>query len=260
MRAIRVFCWNLLFAGALGVLSPTEAAEAPTPPSVQNAAAAALPPDLEKALQLPKGTDQNKALSAAAADWAKKDPGAALGWLKTMPRGTALEIYSAVVSACALNNPKLAAEWMVQNNKAPDFWQLHGLMYVWSWKGDTASAVEWCMQAPKDARDIAFFSVGDGWYLKNQPAACEWATKLESDDDRHSAVRGIALKWGPAAAVWVKTLKPDNLKIAAKTILGNRKFIKDGVRDEAAMKEWLEQLPLSAEEKEDLLKPPAAKK
>src|ERR1041384_3016170 len=114
----QLICWNLLFAGVLGVLSPTEAADAPTPPA-QNAPAATVPPDVEKTLQLPKGADQNKALGAAAADWAKKDPAAALGWLKSMPRGTALEIYSAVVNTCALNSPKVAAEWMVQNNKAP---------------------------------------------------------------------------------------------------------------------------------------------
>ena len=113
------------------------------------------------------------------------------------------------------------------------------------------------MQAPKAARDIAFFSVGDGWYLKKQPDACAWATKLESDDDRHSAIRGISLKWGPGAVAWVKTLKGDDLKISVKTILGNRKFYKDGARDEAGMKEWLDQLPLSAEEKEEFLKPPA---
>jgi hypothetical protein len=117
----------------------------------------------------------------------------------------------------------------------------------------------------KNARYISFFSVGDGWYLKDQPAASNWAAKLESDDDRHAAIHGIALKWGraniPAATVWIKQLKGDDLKVAVKAIAGDWRANKfnngSNARNEAAMKEWLDSFPLSdADKTEDLTGPP----
>jgi len=256
-----VMCLNLLFAAsAAGVLAPVEAADAAAPP---NAAAATVPAEIETALQLPKGADQTKALTSAATEWAKKDPVAALSWAMHLPRDFPAGVHGAVVNTCAINSGKVTADWMVQTYKAPSFGELHGVLYIWSWKGDTQSAAAWCAQAPKSARDIAFFSVGDGWFLKDQPAASEWATKLESDDDRHSAIRGISLKWGraniPAATGWIKKLKPDEIQVAARTLLNDwtqNKFKKDGARDEAAIKDWIEQLPLTAPEKEDLLREP----
>lgn len=246
--------WKLLLVvGAAGFLTPAEAEDA----------VATVPVEIEKAQQLPKGDEQTNALCAAATEWAKKDPAAALAWAAHLPRDFPFAVHVAVTNTCALNSGKVAADWMVQNGKAPNYGDLHGLLYVWSWKGDAPSAAAWCAQAPKSARDIAFFSVGDGWYLKDQPAASEWATKLESDDDRHSAIRGIALKWGrsniPAATVWIKKLKPDEILVAARAISNDwkaTKFNKAGARDEAAIKEWLEPFPLSAAEKEELLKGP----
>ncbi len=256
--------WNLLLVAAVAVVSmPAETAESSTA-TPQNVAAATVPADVEKALQLPKGTDQTTALCAAATDWAKKDPTAALAWAMKLPRDIPFAVHAVVTSTCALNSGKVSADWMILNSKPPNYGELHGLLFVWSSKGDAPSAAAWCAQAPKSARDIAFFSVGDGWYLKDQPAAADWASKLDSDDDRHSAIRGIALKWGrsniPAATVWIKTLKPDEIQVAAKTIVGDwkqNKFKKDGARDDAAIKEWLEQFPLSAQEKEDMLKVPS---
>ena len=84
-------------------------------------------------------------------------------------------------------------------------------------------------------------------------------------DDRHAAIHGIALKWGraniPAATVWIKQLKGDDLKVAVKAIAGDWRANKfnngSNARNEAAMKEWLDSLSLSdADKTEDLTGPP----
>jgi hypothetical protein len=251
--------------GIAAMAGRTQAADTP-PATAENAASSSVPADVEKALQLPKGDEQTKALCAAASEWAKKDPVAALTWKTHLPRETPFAVHSAVTGTCALNSAKIAADWMVQNGKPPAYGDLHGLLFTWSWKGDPASAAAWCAAAPKGARDIAFFSVGDGWYLKDQPAACDWASKLEADDDRHSAIRGIALKWGraniPAAGAWIKKLKADDKKVAARAIVSDwraNKFNKDrsGTRDEAAVTEWLDQFQLSDADREEITKDPA---
>jgi hypothetical protein len=225
----------------------------------------AVPPDVQKALQLPKGDEKTKGLLAAAVEWAKKDPTAALAWSQQLPRDTPFSVSAGVVAACALANGKASADWAVQHSRPPEFGPLHGLLFVWSSRGDPAAAAAWCAEAPKYARYISFFSVGDGWYLKDQPAASHWAVKLESADDRHAAIHGIALKWGraniPAATVWIKQLKGEDLKVAVKAIAGDWRANKfnngSNARNEAAMKEWLDSLSLSdADETEVLTGPP----
>ena len=224
----------------------------------------AVPPDVQKAMQLPKGGERTKAILAAAGEWAKKDPTAALAWSQQLPRDTPFSVSAGVVAACALANGKASADWAVQHSRPPEFGPLHGLLYVWSSKGDPAAAAAWCAEAPKNARYISFFSVGDGWYLKDQAAVCSWAAKLESADDRHGAIHGIALKWGraniPAASVWIRQLKGDDLKVAVKAIAGDWRANKfnngSNARNEAAMKEWLDSFPLSdADKTEDLTGP-----
>jgi len=114
-----------------------------------------------------------------------------------LPRDVPFAVHAAVTGACALSDGKAACDWMVQNGKAAKFLEnCTACSRSGRGKAMLPSAAAWCAQAPKSARDIAFFSVGDGWYLKDQPAASEWASKLDSEDDRHSAIRGIALKWG----------------------------------------------------------------
>jgi len=190
-----------------------------------------------------------------------QDPIAALAWVTHLPRGTSFNVFATVVGTCAQTNGKLSADYLTQNFPAPGFGGLHNLMVGWAAYGDSAAAGAWCLQAPKNARYLAFFSVGDGWFVKNQPAASDWAVKLEAPEDRYAAIHGVALKWGrkdiPAATVWIKTLKPDEIKIAVKAIAGDwgaNKFKNAGVKDDAAMKTWLEQFPLSDAEKEEDLK------
>jgi hypothetical protein len=225
----------------------------------------AVPPEVQKALELPKGDEKTKALSAAAGEWAKKDPTAALAWSQKLPRDIPFSVSAGVVAACALADGKASADWAVQHSRPPEFGPLHGLLFVWSSRGDPAAAAAWCAEAPKTARYISFFSVGDGWYLKDQPAASQWVATLESADDRHAAIHGLALKWGraniPAATVWIKQLKGDDLKVAVKAIAGDWRANKfnngSNARNEAAMKEWLDSFPLSdADKTEDLTGPP----
>jgi len=119
----------------------------------------AVPPNVQKALQLPKGDEKTKELSAAAGEWAKKDPTAALAWSQQLPRDTPFSVSAGVVAACALANGKASADWAVQHSRPPEFGPLHGLLFVWSSRSDPAAAAAWCAEAPKNARYISFFSV-----------------------------------------------------------------------------------------------------
>jgi hypothetical protein len=223
-----------------------------------------VPPAVQKALELPKGDEKTKALVAAAGEWAKKDPPAALAWSQQLPRDIPFSVSAGVVAACALADAKASADWAVQHSRPPEFGPLHGLLFVWSSRGDPAAAAAWCAEAPKTARYISFFSVGDGWYLKDQPAACKWAATLESAGDRHAALHGIALKWGrasiPAATGWIRQLKDDDLKVAVKAIAGDWRAntFNNGsnARNEAAMKEWLDSFPLGDGDKTEALTGP----
>jgi len=250
----------IVVTGFVGLLPALEAGV-----DSNSQSADAVPPDVQKALELPKGDEKTKALLAAAGAWAKKDPTAALAWSQQLPRDIPFSVNAGVVAACALADGKASADWAVQHSRPPEFGPLHGLLFVWSSRGDPATAAAWCAEAPKNARYLSYFSVGDGWYLKDQPAASNWAVKLESADDRHAAIHGIALKWGraniPAATVWIKQLKGDDLKVAVKAIAGDWRANKfnngSNARNEAALKEWLDLFPLSdADKTEDLTGPP----
>ena len=93
---------------------------------------------------------------------------------------------------------------------------------------------------------------------RKKPAdATAWAAKLEAQKDRLSANRGIALIWGrrkdlaPVAA-WIRTLPKEEMAPAAKTVIENWKYNKfndGGKKNEAAVKEWVDQLPLTDAEK-----------
>lgn len=231
-------------------------------PTTQNTDAGKVPPEVDQAMQLPKGDAQTKALAAALQDWGRKDPTAALVWAFKLPAPTSGQVVNVLLPVCATSNGKITADWLVKQNTRATLGNMHGTMYVWS-RSDAAAAAAWCMTAPKNVRLCAFFSVGDGWYTKDAKAAADWAVKLESADDRLAAIRGVALKWGrsniPAVTTWIKTLKPDEIKLAAKTIVGDshaNKLNPGGAAGDAAIKAWVEQLSLSDADKDDVLKGP----
>src|SRR5262245_3815427 len=121
-----------------GFTAPLAALRAGADSPVQGADA--VPPDVQKAMQLPKGDEKTKTLSAAAAEWAKKDPTAALAWSQQLPRDIPFSVGAGVVAACALSNGKASADWALQHSRPPEFGPLHGLLYVWSSRGDPGAA------------------------------------------------------------------------------------------------------------------------
>jgi hypothetical protein len=190
---------------------------------------------------------------------------AALVWTQQLPPKVEGGIARNVVTACVQpnGNGKDCADWLQQQDTFQAWALVRPLLYTWSYTGDSASAAAWCMQTPKNLRVLAFFSVGDGWGEKDPAAATAWALQLASEDDRLSAIRGVVMRWGqkdiPAVTAWIKQLKPEEVKTAAKTIAANwlfNKFNTGGKQDEAAIKEWLNQLPLSDADKEEVLKGP----
>ncbi len=70
-----------------------------------------------------------------------------------------------------------------------------------------------------------------------------------------AATKGTEL---PAATAWIKKLEPREARLAATVFAQEQKklFTTDGKRDEAAIRKWLDELPLSDADKQDVLSHP----
>jgi hypothetical protein len=231
------------------------------PAAAQTESQEQLPPDLEKLLQQPDSPERTKAIRIAARGWAAKDPVAVLSWAVKLPGPLKDQVGQAIPSVCAQANGKASADWSLQ--KDPNHWLLHQLVFYWA-ALDPVPATAWCVPAPMEVRSLAYFSVGDGWGMKDPAGAEGWAAKLEPPDDHLSAIRGIALRRArekdlPGAAAWLKSLKPEDMMAGARIIVGDwhaNPFNNVGIRNDAAIKAWLDQLPLNDAEKAGLLNQP----
>lgn len=242
---------------ALSLLTaPAQPASAPAAGTEQ------VPPGIEQALQIPKGDEQSKALISAANTWAKTDPTAALEWLLHLPPDVAGKLLLPVTATCGQTNGKLCADWLVQQGTPAALSRLHALL--WAWAGaDPVPATAWCAQAPKNVRYLAFFSAGDGWGgRKDAASGAEWASKLPEREDRLPAIRGVAQSWSlkdlAATTTWIKALPPEEMKTAAESVVATKRAFSKGnpaiAGDDASLRAWLDQLPLSAADKDEVLK------
>jgi ABC-type taurine transport system substrate-binding protein len=107
-------------------------------------------------------------------------------------------------------------------------------------------------------RYLAYFSLGDDLCRKNPASAAAWAAQLPPGDDHLAAVHGIALIWArgdiAAATVWIKQLDPQDMKRAAQAVAEAWGGLKG--KGGPTLEGWLDQLSLSATDKEDVLKGP----
>ena len=222
-----------------------------------------IPEAVEKDLQMSKGPEQNKALTKDIADWVKKEPLVVLSWAsREASKELSNFIGPQVLRALVPVNGEVAADWLIKNFGPPDYWRLHQLLLYWSQFGGHPEAVVWCLKAPAEVRYMSIFSVGDGLCRKDPPAAADWALKLKAEKrDRLAAVHGVILMWARGdfakATEWIKNLEPAEAKFATVVMLSEWKNNKEAKgNDVTAKKKWLEQLPFSDTEKEELLKSP----
>jgi hypothetical protein len=236
------------------------AAEGTPSPGTPDARTVKLPPEIEQAMAMPKGDDRNKALDAAAKEWAQKEPIAALSWALQLPPDLSFKEAGVVASACGRTNGKIAADWLVKQD-SPAVWdRLHPLILAWA-PVDPTGAAAWCLQAPKSVRYYAFFTMADALCRKDPPSSGDWALKVPAEDDRFAAIHGVAMIWGrsniPGATTWIKQLKPAEARFAARIIAGDNYSKLGGKRNLPAVKEWVEQLPLSEQDKDYALNGPS---
>lgn len=254
-----LFCCSVYLAATTGiVVAQAPATSAPPPPAAPDAGG--VPADVTAALQMPKGPDQNKALGAAATAWAQKDPVAAMTWTLQQPPDIFNQVSPTVSGTCGKTDGKATADLLVQNGTSNAWKCLHGVLVQWTLK-DPATATPWCLQAPPLIRYESVFSVADGYCRKDPPAAGAWAAQLPSAEDRGYAIHGVALMWGranlDAATAWTKTLKPDDMTIAAKTIALDWRFDKltaDETKSGLTAKQWLTQLGVADADQDAMLK------
>ena len=257
---MKIVCGSIFFIVGICLAMAQTNPPGASPATTAGANGEQIPPDLEKVWQMPESPERTKAVRIAAREWATKDPVAVLSWAVKLPSPIKDQVGQAIPSVCAQTNGKASADWSLQ--KGSNAW-LHQLLFYWAAINPSAAA-EWCVQAPKGIRCLAYFSVGDGWGMKDPTGAEGWAVKLESPDDRLSAIRGVALRRArekdtPTLGTWLKSLKSEEIIVGAKSVVWDwpaNSFNNGGVKNDEAIKEWLGQLPLSDSQKEDILKNP----
>jgi hypothetical protein len=239
----------------------SSAAAASSAKTAVSASSSAIPAAVQKALELPEGGERTKAMIAAAVEWQKKDPQAALAWAVGLPKGQSnYQTLNRVAQAWGNRDPKAALEGAMSlepkgGNLAMS--ALHLIVTAWA-RADPQAALAWAeKQTRADLHRTAYFSVADGWAQKDPPPAADWAAKLADDNDRHLTVGEVAHGWvwtpsfvkNPEAAMaWVEELQAGELKMAAGSIA-------EGVarKDAPKAKAWVEGLPLTDAEKAEII-------
>jgi hypothetical protein len=208
---------------------------------------------------MPEGPDQLKAVGVAAKAWVQKDPVAAFTWMIALP--PRLYDSARMTASAAAGSPdvKVAGDFLISQTSDRVTMILHGLMIGWAMK-DPAAAEAWCtqIQTTRDFRYACVFSVADGVCRKKATDAAVWAATLTQPDDRAAAIDGTATIWcrgGLAdATAWIKQLNPTDMRWAAKSVAASWGLAK--VKTDPSLEVWLNQLSLSAADKEDVLKGP----
>jgi hypothetical protein len=223
------------------------------------------PPEVEKAMQMPEGKEKNAALGAAMKAWAQKDATAGLAWALALSPPQYGQVRGSLAVFAQGAKPASSADWLVQQGSPTALDALHGMLISWA-VNDADSASAWCVGLKaKDAkaRSVSFFSVADGLCRKKAEAATAWVAQLQPGDDRLAAVEGTTIIWARgdivAATGWIKTLSAAEVKRAAQTVVSVWRFAKGTSKSPNMwqnVQEWLDQLPLSAAEKDYVLKNP----
>jgi hypothetical protein len=235
------------------------------------------PPGYEKeiaaAMQLPVGDDRLQAFIKVGIDWSQKEPVEAMRWSSKLskdlfpPNPTAQVPMKVSYALGATKNARIVADWFISPqcdaNEKPHWF--YDLIQMWG-EVDTDAALAWSQHLPNgtDAgmRYKCFLALGNGWMMKVRKSggridACELFSKLDSEPDRLAAIMGAALKETDiaTATAWIKKLRPNEARLAATMRAQNwqKTFAKDGQRDDEALKKWLDNLPLSEADKQEVI-------
>jgi len=221
-RAVGAVVLSLGFT--LGACAADQAAAPPAPDTAPATAprdaAGKLPPEMAQALQKAQALpakEQEKLLNAAALEWLKKDPTAALAWAHQLPSGlNKTHLYT--VGRCGELHGKVTADWCLQNKK---YGSLHYAIHFWA-NVDPAAALQWDLQAPEEVRHLLLASTGDGWTYKDPVAATKGFAEVKRPEDRRSMAYGICKAWtwshpeeAPTAAAWALDLKAQEERLSA---------------------------------------------
>jgi hypothetical protein len=254
-HAIRSLFASIALAGIVAILSPAAAQDSKI----------SAPPEVEKALQMPEGKEKTAALDAAMKAWAQKDATAGLAWALALPPRPLGQVKGTLAAFSQGADPGRSADWLVQQGSPAALDALHGLLLRWA-MNDAAASSAWCVGLKsKDAkaRNVSFFSVADGLCRRKAESATRWVAQLPPGDDRVAAVEGTVIIWARgdivAATDWIKALGPPEMKRSAQTVVAVWRFAKGTSKSPNMWKdveEWLDQMPLSAADKEYVLKNP----
>jgi hypothetical protein len=254
-NAIGSILASSVLAGLVVIISPAAGQDAKI----------SAPPEVEKAMQMPEGKEKIAALGAAMKAWAQKDATAGLAWALALPTRSFGQVKGNLAVFSQGADPASSADWLVQQGSPAALDALHGVLLGWTVK-DADSASAWCVGLKsKDAkaRSVSYFSVADGLCRKNRELATALVAQLQPGDDRVAAVEGTVIIWARgdivAATDWIKTQGPPEMKRAAQTVVAVWRFAKGTSQVPNPwqnVQEWIDQLPLSAADKDYVLKNP----
>ena len=149
---------------------------------------------LTLALGLPEGEIRTMRLGRTLAEWAERDPGSALAWIKEHSEpgvaAAAAEVHATLLADIARDEPATAlAEWRALSDPRSRAAALLPIMHAWG-ESDPAAALAWYGEqkaagedeaAPAAATEI--FSLSGhiyAWAKKDPEAALRWAEKLHA--------------------------------------------------------------------------------
>ena len=268
----------LLLAAPAWCAEPEKVAPSASQSSVDDAGN--VPPEFAKAIdaamQLPVGEERLKAFVAVGIAWSQKEPIPAMLWASKVkrelfPPSPTLQVPMKVSYSLGKGKDvSIVADWFI-SPKCDASERLHwfyDLIQMWG-EVDSDAALAWALQMPKatdaDSRFRCFMALGNSWIAKVRKSGgsldgVELFAKIESEDDRLGAVMGAATKGTdlPTATAWIKKLEPREARLAATVFAQEQEklFKTDGKRDEAAIRKWLDELPLSDSDKQDVLDHP----
>ena len=247
-------------------------------PASSDVEAGKVPPEFTKAIdaamQLPVGEERLRAFVTVGIAWSQKEPIPAMLWASKLkrelfPPSPTLQVPMKVSYSLGKGKDvSIVADWFI-SPKCDASERLHwfyDLIQMWG-EVDSDAALTWALHMPEatdaDSRFRCFMALGNGWIAKVRKSGgsldgSELFSKIKSEDDRLAAVMGAATKGTdlPTATAWIKKLEPREARLAATVFAQEQEklFKTDGKRDEAAIRKWLGQLPLSDSDNEDILK------
>ena len=218
---------------------------------------------LPLALAMSEGANRTERLSRLLGEWAKKDPSAALAWIREHDEpgvaSASASVQAAILANIARDEPATAlAEWQALPDGAAKTAALTPIAEAWS-ATDPGAALQWLAEQEKARQSYTSHeNLIYIWAQKDPLAALRWAEEKNQGDMRANYLRAIAGNWQQkanraATADLYSKIKDQTLR--ADTLTAH--ISEWHSKDPAAARAWLEKSSALTPAQAAALLPPA---